>query len=220
MQSPAGRHGRPAYDRDSLLEVAVVVFNERGYDGTGMEELARRLGLSKSSIYHHVSGKEELLELAVNRALDALFAVLDEEEAGHRDGVNGAVGSGSSGSGSDGTTATARMKRVVHRSVEVLAAELPYVTLLLRLHGNSEVEQRALARRREFDHRVAELMARAAAEGGIRADIDPHLASRLLFGTVNSLVEWYRPDRDLTVQTLADALTTILFDGLHGRPAA
>ncbi|MCX4977415.1 TetR/AcrR family transcriptional regulator [Streptomyces sp. NBC_00658] len=201
VQSPAGRNGRPAYDRDSLLEVAVVVFNERGYDGTGMEELARRLGLSKSSIYHHVSGKEELLELAVGRALDALFAVLDEDQA-------------------PGTTATDRMKRIVHRSVEVLAAELPYVTLLLRLHGNSEVEQRALARRREFDHRVAELMARAAAEGGIRADIDPHLASRLLFGTVNSLVEWYRPDRGLSVKTLADALTAILFDGLHGRPAS
>ncbi|MBK3578405.1 TetR family transcriptional regulator [Streptomyces sp. MBT65] len=203
MQNPAGRHGRPAYDRDSLLEVAVVVFNERGYDGTGMEELARRLGLSKSSIYHHVSGKEELLELAVNRALDAIFAVLDEEERQAPDPVVG-------------SPATARMKRVIHRSVEVLAAELPYVTLLLRLHGNSEVEQRALARRREFDHRVAELMTRAAAEGGIRADIDPHLASRLLFGTVNSLVEWYRPDRGLTVETLADALTTILFDGLHG----
>lgn len=209
MQNPAGRHGRPAYDRDSLLEIAVVVFNERGYDGTGMEELARRLGLSKSSIYHHVSGKEELLELAVNRALDALFAVLDEEEKQTR----------GPDSGSPETTATARMKRIVHRSVEVLAAELPYVTLLLRLHGNSEVEQRALARRREFDHRVAELMTRAAAEGGIRADIDPHLASRLLFGTVNSLVEWYRPDRGLTVATLADALTAILFDGLHG-PAA
>jgi len=58
-------------------------------------------------------------------------------------------------------------------SVEVLAAELPYVTLLLRLHGNSEVEQRALARRREFDHRVAELMTRAAAEGGIRRTSTP-----------------------------------------------
>ncbi|MEV6481694.1 TetR/AcrR family transcriptional regulator [Streptomyces sp. NPDC051576] len=203
VQNPAGRQGRPAYDRDSLLEIAVVVFNERGYDGTGMEELARRLGLSKSSIYHHVSGKEELLELAVNRALDALFAVLDEDGGAH-------------GERAGDLTATARMKRVVHRSVEVLAAELPYVTLLLRLHGNSLVEQRALARRREFDHRVAELMTRAAAEGGIRADIDPHLASRLLFGTVNSLVEWYRPDRGLTAQTLADALTTILFDGLHG----
>ncbi|MFE2428619.1 TetR/AcrR family transcriptional regulator [Streptomyces sp. NPDC059373] len=204
VQSPAGRPGRPSYDRDSLLEVAVVVFNERGYDGTGMEELARRLGLSKSSIYHHVSGKEELLELAVGRALDALFAVLDEDQ-------------------DPATTATARMKHIVHRSVEVLAAELPYVTLLLRLRlrlrGNSDVEQRALARRREFDHRVAEQMARAAAEGGIRHDIDPHLASRLLFGTVNSLVEWYRPDRGLPVATLADTLTAILFDGLYGRPA-
>ncbi|MFJ5304622.1 TetR/AcrR family transcriptional regulator [Streptomyces sp. NPDC088350] len=212
VQSPAGRHGRPAYDRASLLEIAVVDFNERGYDGTGMEEPARRPGLSKSSIYHHVSGKEELLELAVNRALDALdalFAVLDEEEKRTRDPDGG----------SPETTATARMQRVVHRGVEVLAAELPYVTLLLRLHGNSEVEQRALARRREFDHRVAELMTRAAAEGGKRADIDPHLASRLLFGTVNSLVEWYRPDRGLTVETPADALTTILFDGLHGRAA-
>ncbi|MEU1520071.1 hypothetical protein ABZ490_49525 [Streptomyces sp. NPDC005811] len=45
-----------------------------------MEELASRLGLSKSSIDHHVSGKEELLALAVTRALDALFAVLGEPD--------------------------------------------------------------------------------------------------------------------------------------------
>ncbi|OAH11788.1 TetR/AcrR family transcriptional regulator [Streptomyces jeddahensis] len=202
VQSPAGRRDRPVYDRDSVLEVAVAVFNERGYDGTGMEELARRLGLSKSSIYHHVSGKAELLDLAVSRALDALFAVLDEEEDPDR---------------APDTTATARLEHVVHRSVEVLAAELPYVTLLLRVHGNSAVERRALERRREFDHRVAELVARAAAEGGVRDDIDPHLASRLLFGTVNSLIEWYRPEGGLPVAALADALTAVLFDGLHGR---
>ena len=197
MQSPVGRRDRPAYDRASLLEVAVVVFNERGYDGTGMEELARRLGLSKSSIYHHVSGKEELLGLAVGRALDALFAVLDEDPV-------------------PDTTATARLEHVVHRSVDVLAAELPYVTLLLRVRGNSAVEQHALERRREFDHRVAELVARAAAEGGVRDDIDPHLISRLLFGTVNSLIEWYRPEGGLPVAALADALTAVLFDGLRG----
>jgi AcrR family transcriptional regulator len=201
VQSPADRRGRPAYDRDSLLEVAVAAFNERGYDGTGMEELARHLGLSKSSIYHHVSGKAELLDLAVSRALDALFAALDEDPG-------------------PGGMATARLRHVVRRSVEVLAAELPYVTLLLRIHGNSDVERRALERRREFDHRVAGLVTRAAAEGGVRDDIDPHLASRLLFGTVNSLIEWYRPEGDLPVDTLADALTTVLFDGLAGRPAS
>ncbi|HEU5271659.1 MAG TPA: helix-turn-helix domain-containing protein, partial [Jatrophihabitans sp.] len=56
---PAKR-GRPGYDLDSLLAVAVEVFNERGYDGTSMEDLSRRLGIAKSAIYHHVAGKEEL----------------------------------------------------------------------------------------------------------------------------------------------------------------
>ncbi|SDN22793.1 transcriptional regulator, TetR family [Streptomyces sp. cf386] len=202
MQSPADRRDRPVYDRDSVLEVAVAVFNERGYDGTGMEELARRLGLSKSSIYHHVSGKGELLELAVGRALDALFYVLDEAD----------------GADAPDTTATVRLEQVVHRSVEVLVAELPYVTLLLRVRGNSVVERRALERRREFDHRVADLVARAASEGGVRADIDPHLAARLLFGTVNSLIEWYRPEGGVPVTALADAVTAVLFDGMRGRP--
>src|SRR4051812_10071990 len=55
MAEPA-RRGRPGYDRDRLLRVAVDVFNERGYDGTSMEDLAARLGITKSSIYHHVSG--------------------------------------------------------------------------------------------------------------------------------------------------------------------
>ena len=53
------------------------MFNERGYDGTSMEDLAARLGISKSAIYHHVSGKDELLRPRVDRALDGLFAVAD-----------------------------------------------------------------------------------------------------------------------------------------------
>ncbi|MFD9124709.1 TetR/AcrR family transcriptional regulator, partial [Kitasatospora sp. NPDC059571] len=171
------------------------LFTARGYDGTGMEELAKRLGISKSSIYHHVSGKEELLELAVGRALNALLAAVEEEQR--------------AGSAVD------RLERTVRRSVEVLAADLPYVTLLLRVRGNSPVEIRALERRREFDRRIAELMRQAAAEGGLRRDIEPGLAGRLLFGTVNSLVEWYRPDGDLPVQDLADALTSLVLGGLR-----
>ncbi len=52
---------RDTYTPESLLAVAVEVFNERGYDGTSMEHLSRAAGISKSSIYHHVRGKEELL---------------------------------------------------------------------------------------------------------------------------------------------------------------
>ena len=83
MTSPrrVARDRREQYSLDELLEVVASEFLERGYDATSMEHLSQATGRTKSSIYHHVSGKEELLRLAVSRALDALFAVLDEEQA-------------------------------------------------------------------------------------------------------------------------------------------
>ena len=75
------RRGRPGYDLATLLPVAVELFNERGYDGTSMRDLAARLGIAKSAIYHHVTGKEELLSLALDRALDGLAAVTSRVRA-------------------------------------------------------------------------------------------------------------------------------------------
>jgi AcrR family transcriptional regulator len=190
------RRGRPGHSLDSLLDVAVAVFNERGYDATSMEELAGRLGITKSAIYHHVPSKVELLRLALDRALDALFAVTRE-------------------AGATAGPAISRLEHVVRGSVRVLAGELPFVTLLLRVRGNSPVEQAALQRRREFDRIVTDLVRAAEDQGDVRPDVDPAVTSRLLFGTVNSLTEWYRPGGGLSPDDLADALVATTFDGLR-----
>ncbi len=93
----------------------------------------------------------------------------------------------------------------MRQSVEILVDHLPAVTLLLRVRGNSEVELAALERRRVLDDKLAGLVRAAVDEGSLRADIEPELISRLLFGMVNSLVEWYRPDGPVPVDDLADA---------------
>jgi AcrR family transcriptional regulator len=188
--------GRPArYTPDELLAVVTTEFISRGYDATSMGDIARATGLTKSSIYHHVSGKEELLRLAVARAVDNLFAVLDEEPS--------LVG-----------PALERLEHVVRRSAEVLVAQLPYVTLLLRVRGNTAAERWALDKRREFDTRLSALVQAAIDEGDARRDLDPRLVTRLLFGMVNSVVEWFRPGGATTSQDLADALVALAFHGL------
>lgn len=201
--APAGSDGaaRRRHDAASLLEVAVSVFTERGYDGTSMEDLSRASGLSKSSLYHHFASKEQLLRAALDRAVGPLFAVTEED--GARTGP-----------------AIDRLEYVVRREVEVLAACLPYVTLLLRVHGNTATERWALERRREFDRVVAGLVAEAAAEGSVRPDVDPAVVTRLLFGMINSLVEWYRPEaagrgQPLGPEELASAVVRLAFDGLR-----
>ncbi|GEJ99473.1 TetR/AcrR family transcriptional regulator [Streptomyces sp. NPDC003388] len=188
---------RDTYTPETLLSVAVQVFIERGYDGTSMEHLSRAAGISKSSIYHHVSGKEELLRRAVSRALDGLFAILEEEPARAGRSVD-------------------RLEHVVRRMVEVLISELPYVTLLLRVRGNTETERWALERRRDFDHRVAGLLKAAAADGDVRGDVEVRLATRLVFGMINSIAEWYRPDgRGVSGREVADAVVRVAFSGLR-----
>jgi hypothetical protein len=108
-----------------------------------------------------------------------------------------------------------RLAAVLRGAVAVLVAELPHVTLLLRVRGNSEVERRALTRRRAFDQRIAALVRHAQREGSVRADIEASVAARLLFGMVNSLVEWYRPGGAEEPTRLADDVVATALDGLR-----
>ena len=192
--SPEPRRGRPGYDQQAVLDIAVATFIEHGYDATSMGLLANRLGLSKAAIYHHFPAKTELLRAALDQALDGLEGSLNAS-AGAR-------------------TAAARLETVLRGAVHVLVDRLPYVTLLLRVRGNTEVERAALARRRAFDRAVTELVEDAAAQGAVRRDVDPRIVTRLVFGMINSIAEWYRPTGTESADQLADDVLAIAFRGL------
>ncbi len=194
------RRGRPGHDVSTVLAGSVAVFNERGYDGTSMEDLSARLGISKSAIYHHVESKEALLSLALDRALAGLEAAADEVRALPAPAVD-------------------RLELLVRRSVEVLLDRLPYVTLLLRVRGNSRVERQALVRRRRIDHLVSDLVQEAVADGDLRPDTDPVVTAHLLFGMVNSLTEWLKPNNRQRAEDLVKAITSLAFSGLRLPPA-
>jgi AcrR family transcriptional regulator len=195
-KAPSRRRGRPGHDLSTVLAASVAVFNERGFDGTSMEDLSARLGIGKSSIYHHVESKEELLRRALDEALLGLEEAAEEVRA------------------LDGP-AVERLEMLLRRSVTVLVDRLPYVTLLLRVRGNSEVERAALSRRRAIDRLVADLVGQAVGDGDLRPDIDPAIIARLLFGTVNSLTEWLKPGTRHEATDLGDIVCAVVFDGLR-----
>ena len=197
MQS--ARRGRPGYDQQGILAVAVAAFNEYGYDATSIGMLAERLGLSKSAIYHHFGSKDEILARALDSALSSLEAVVEDQPSD--------VGGG----------AAERLERVLRGAVHVLVDQLPAVTLLLRVRGNTDVERTALSRRRAFDRRITSLVSAAQDEGALRDDIDASVAARLTFGMINSIVEWYRPGGREGADRLADDVVAIALDGLRKR---
>ena len=160
-----------------------------------MEDVARETGITKSSLYYHVSGKEELLARALERAFKSLLGVLDEP--GARSG-----------------TPLERLRHIVYRSVIITLEFVQEVELLQRVKGNTPTERQAMARRRRFDREVAALVRQAASAGQIDAHVDAALLTRLIFGMGNSITQWYRHEGRLKPEQIAETMTRLVFEGI------
>ncbi|GAA5175956.1 TetR/AcrR family transcriptional regulator [Pseudonocardia eucalypti] len=200
--APPKRSERAPYTLDSLTDVAVRIFTERGYDATRMEHIARAANISKSSVYHHVTGKEDFLRHAAGRALGALWAVLEQPESNEGD----------------------ELARLVHIMRQIMAAQLRLqaeMSLLQRVQGNTPTERWARAERARFSEHIAGLVGAAQAAGHLLSGHDPALLVHLVFSMADSVVEWFRPDGTWSHRQVVDTVIEVMLDGTRRpRPPA
>lgn len=64
--------------RDQIREAALALFAERGYQGTSMEAIARRVGVRASSLYNHIDSKQELLVEIMMATMEDLVEGFEE----------------------------------------------------------------------------------------------------------------------------------------------
>lgn len=192
---PAPRRSvRAPYNVDSLTDVAVPIFIARGYDATRIEHIANAANISQSSVYHHVSGKEELLRLALERAITAEQAILDEPRSREGDPLT----------------------RLMHIMRRLMAEQLRLqseMTLLHRLRGNTETERWAMAEQQRFETIITDLVGDAQTQNQLRPDLDTALIVHLAFSMTDSVVEWFKPDGTWSHRQVVDTLLEVMLDG-------
>ena len=54
--------------KDRILEEALTLFSENGYDGTCVEQIAEKVGIKAPSLYKHFKGKEDILNALIDNA--------------------------------------------------------------------------------------------------------------------------------------------------------
>src|SRR4051794_25210669 len=59
--SPPAAGGEQADTRERILDVALELFSDQGYEKTSLRQIAERMGFSKAAIYYHFASKEDLL---------------------------------------------------------------------------------------------------------------------------------------------------------------
>ncbi len=64
--------------REQLISIGREVFAERGFEGTSVEEIAQRAGVSKPVVYEHFGGKEGLYAVVVDREMLHLERIITD----------------------------------------------------------------------------------------------------------------------------------------------
>jgi AcrR family transcriptional regulator len=181
--------------RDLILARAATLFAQRGYPGTSMNEVAEACGMSKASLYHYFRDKDDLLVSIADGHVARLEALVDAVLAAHPPGE-------------------ARARALIERFVEEYAdAQNAHRVLTDDVRFLPEETREAiLARERRvvdgFAQTIAELKP-ALGEDGMSKPL-----AMLLFGMINWMFTWLRPDGALTHSDMGPIVADLFFGGV------
>ncbi len=187
--------------REVLLREAAASFNRRGYHGTSLAEIAKKLGVTKAALYTYVPSKEELLYYCHDSAMDTAIESLNKARA-------------SSGSGRE------KMSATLLNYLEMMLGEEGGYVVLLEENAMKPAHVRAIVKRRDqFEQGLRELVDEGVADGSI-VPCNPKLAVFMVMGALNWSRKWYRPNGDWSGAQIAHALTEMLERSLSSAPSA
>ena len=186
--------------RARVLDAAVELFAQHGYDGTSVSQVITRAGVAKGGFYHHFASKEALLYEVygdlISRQLDGMDAILAQ-----------------------GFPAAHTLRALIGDLVSTTAASArPALVFWREMHrlGDDRAAQYRRARRRYHDA-VHKLVRDAQAAGEFASVASADTVTFTIFGYVNELPLWYRPNGRKRPAQLAEELADLILNALEAR---
>jgi len=176
--------------REDVVRAAGRLFAERGYHGTSMRDLGRELGLLGSSLYSHVSSKQDLLVEVV-----AEGARLFEASAAKALAIEG--------------NAADRLRALIAGHVDVMLDNLEVARTFLNEARMLDARHRTqiVAARDHYEQAFRDVIREGLEDGSFRAGADPKTTSIFLLSILNAIERWYHPSGPLNRESLTETLT-------------
>jgi len=190
--------------RQRILDVAAALFLERGYVGTSQREIANAVGMKPGSLYYHFSSKEALLEAILQRGIDVMVEAFREAARTSR-----------------GAPPRARFEAHVRAHLGALFEHGPYTAAHVTTFRTAPaaVREAIVPVRDAYEAMWSELLGELREAGALADDTPIGLSRLMLFGAMNSAVEWLDLERG-ELDGFAGAITRQFWSGLSaGGPA-
>jgi len=187
-------HDRTAYDAklESILRTAAQIFAEKGYHQASIRDIARATRVSLSGLYYYFQSKEELLFLIQDHAFGTLLQNLERL----LEGVDDPHG---------------RVRLLIENHLRFFVNNMAEMKVLSHEAESLSGDYRARVNAKK--RRLTEIATAILAELRPEGELDVRVSTFALFGMMNWLYNWYRPERDLPVEQLAEQMSRLFLGG-------
>jgi AcrR family transcriptional regulator len=189
---------RPAWDvrRSEISRAAATLIKERGFNGSSMETLARKLRIRKATLYYYFSSKQELLYEtlmeAVGGALARVKKIVDSDLSSRE---------------------KLRLFLIDHIDSIVLNLEPVSVFIEEGRFLQRQYREKYVQMRDEYEKLLRAILKEGMARGEFRK-VDPKVCGFAILGMCNWIIRWYNPEGLLTSHEIALQYTDFVENGL------
>ena len=183
--------------RARVLGAAAELFVAQGYAGTTLRQIAEAAGIKAGSVYHHFDSKEDLFAAVLGEGIVIMIDAF-EKAAASLDGTESAAD---------------RLNTHVRAHLHAVFENGPFTTAHVTTFSSApeDLRKRLVPRRDDYEAFWSSLV----------NELLPHLSARerrlhqlLLFGAMNTTVEWFDPQGKVSLTKLSSLLTTQFLDGV------
>ncbi len=180
-----------------MLKAAAYCFNQKGYSGTSLKDVADILGLTDAALYYYVRNKEELVYQCYVRAAEVGREAMDRAVA-------------------ESSTGFDQVQRYLRYHIEYMVDDRGPIAIMSEIPSlKAKHRDEVLGFSRSHSLRFEELLKLGIADGSI-ATCDVRMTGNAIMGSVNWIPKWFHGDADVARRIL-DEIPEILVRGL--RPA-
>lgn len=194
--------------RRLILDAAVHVFAHKGYHTSRVGDIAEQAGVAHGLLYHYFASKEELLETVFRETWSELLEAISRVEAKDE-------------------PAREQLRQVAAILLRSWRRDPDLVRVLVREIGRSQTLPAKVDEIGQVFAAIERIVERGRADGELRADLDPRLASWIFYGAIEEILTGWvlgqLPDGEEDVAAAERTLVDVIVGGLSavsGRPVS
>lgn len=190
----SNRKKRNVINRENIVKIAAQLFIVEGYHGASINDIAKKMGVTKAALYYYFKDKREILKEITNRTIEPANKVIEI--------------------GKSGLPPKKRLEKIITVLIKS-AAEMPETTLItFEMNNILPVKDRNVLKQHhdEVEKVVYDTIKEGVDQGIFKAK-NIKMATFAILGASNSIYRWYRPDGELTPARIANQYVYLLANG-------